>query len=135
MPTPEAQPQPEPQPGPEPPATPGDLELSTNSIDLPDNVYEGSFDVRNDGGSPIEWNWLMGDYGIAVSQASGTLAPGESVTVFFTINPFQLQEGDFLFANSVYTDDQAKDLHITGHRPAFVVNPDLPKPGLGFAAS
>jgi hypothetical protein len=47
--------------------------------------------------------------------------------VTFTINPFQVPEGDFLFANCVFNDDVAKDVWITGHRKAIVVNPNIPQ--------
>lgn len=124
---PEPQPQPEPEPEPQPPAEPGILAVSKHAIHLADGVYHGSFSVRNNGGSPIDWHWLAGDYGIAVSAEDGTLAPGEQVEVSFTINPFQVPEGDFLFANCIFNDDVAVDVWIDGYRKAIVVNPDIPQ--------
>jgi len=117
----------EPQPEPEP-TEPGILAVSAKHIHLADGVYAGSFAVRNDGGSPIHWQWAKGDYGIGVSLDGSTLQPGEQVVVNFWINPFQVPEGDFFFANSVYTDDAAKDVWIYGHRNPIVVNPDLDQP-------
>ena len=122
------QPQPQPEPEPDVPAEPGILAVSSKQIHLADGVYAGSFAVRNDGGSPIHWQWAKGDYGIGVSLDGSTLQPGEQVVVNFWINPFQVPEGDFFFGNSVYTDDAAKDVWIYGHRTPIVVNPDLDLP-------
>ena len=117
-------------PAPQPPApepTPGILAISTNTIHLPAGVFSGSFTVRNDGGSPVDWTWAAGDFGIAVDVNGSTLQPGESIEVHFTINPFQQPVGEFLFANSIYNDEVAKDIWIYGEKKPFVVNPDIPQ--------
>lgn len=119
-------PAPEP-PAPEPQPAPGILAVSTNAIHLPAGVFSGSFTVRNDGGSPVDWTWAAGDFGIAVDVNGSTLQPGESIEVHFTINPFQQPVGEFLFANSIYNDDVAKDIWIYGEKKPFVVNPDIPQ--------
>jgi hypothetical protein len=133
---PEAQPQeqPQPQPHPEPQPPPGIRAVSTNTIHLPAGVFDGSFTVRNDGGSPVDWTWKPGDFGISVSTEGGTLQPGEEVVVTFTINPFQQPVGEFLFANCIYNDDVAKDVWIHGEKKPFVVNPDIPQPGFDLTS-
>jgi len=110
------------------PAAPGELAVSTNLIKLPSGTWTGEFEVRNDGGSPIEWKWA-GSAGIEVSQTSGMLDGGESVVVSFTVDHTVLPAGKFLFANCVFTDDAAKDVWIEGTK-TIKVNPgvQLPKP-------
>jgi hypothetical protein len=139
-------PQPKPQPPAEPPAqdepaaeeppaepeaAPGVLAVSTGLIELPEQTWAGTFQVRNDGGSPIDWQWAAGAAGISVSHTGGTLQPGEFVEVAFTIDHTVLPAGDFLFANCVYTADQAKDVRIEGTK-TIKKNPqiELPAPVL-----
>jgi len=115
----------------EPEAAPGVLAVSTGLIDLPAKTWAGTFQVRNDGGSPIDWQWAAGAAGISVSHIGGTLQPGEFVEVSFSIDHTLLPAGDFLFANCVYTADQAKDVRIEGTK-TIAKNPqiELPDPVL-----
>jgi hypothetical protein len=119
------------QPPAEPEAAPGVLAVSTGLIELPEQTWAGTFQVRNDGGSPIDWQWAAGAAGISVSHTGGTLQPGEFVEVAFTIDHTVLPAGDFLFANCVYTADQAKDVRIEGTK-TIKKNPqiELPAPVL-----
>ena len=111
----------------EPEAAPGVLAVSDGSIELPAKTWAGTFQVRNDGGSPIDWQWAAGGAGISVSHTGGTLQPGEFVEVSFTIDPTVLPAGDFLFANCVYTADQAKDVRIEGTK-TISKNPQIELP-------
>jgi hypothetical protein len=130
---PAAEPQPDPQaPGldeaqPEPPAAPGVLAVNTSVIMLMEGDYDGSFTVRNDGGSPIDWSFHGGIWAIGVSQSGGTLAPGASTVVSFTINPFQLADGPFVFVNHVVGGGFDKAITIQGVKTPIVVNPNIPQ--------
>jgi hypothetical protein len=132
-PAPQPQPQPEAPAEPEAPADPGVLDVNKSMIDMPANTWVGSFQVRNDGGSALDWQWVAGDTGVSVSQSGGTLQPGEFVDVSFSIDHTVLPAGDYLFANCVISGDQAKDVYITGTK-TIVVNPgiELPDPVLTF---
>jgi hypothetical protein len=132
-PAPQPQPQDQPPAEPEAPADPGVLDVNKSMIDMPANTWAGSFQVRNDGGSALDWQWVAGDTGISVSQSGGTLQPGEFVDVSFSIDHTVLPAGDYLFANCVISGDQAKDVYITGTK-TIVVNPgiELPDPVLTF---
>jgi hypothetical protein len=116
------------QPGPEEPQpAPGVLAVSKSLIELPEKTWAGTFQVRNDGGSPIDWQWAAGATGISVSHTSGTLQPGEFVEVAFSIDHTVLPAGDFVFANCVYTADQAKDVRIEGTK-TIKTNPGIQLP-------
>lgn len=117
----------EPQPEAQPPAAPGVLAVDTTAIWLLEGDYDASFTVRNDGGSPIDWSFQGGIAAIGVSQSGGTLAPGESTVVGFTINPFQLADGPFVFVNHVVGGGSDKAITIHGVKTPIVVNPDIPK--------
>jgi len=120
---------PEPAP-PTPPATPGHLVVGPTHMVLMTNDFDGSFQITNDGGSDVEWTW-SGNPTLAVSSDGGTLAPGESVVVAYTISWQQLSNGGFIYQSYVDTDDQSIKVTITGTRD-IVVNPgiELPKPVL-----
>ena len=111
----------------EPDTAPGELAVSTGLIELPAKTWAGTFQVRNDGGSPIDWQWAAGAAGISVSHTGGTLQPGEFVEVAFTIDHTVLPAGDFLFANCVYTADEAKDVRIEGTK-TIAKNPQIELP-------
>lgn len=117
----------QPESQPQPPAEPGVLKVNTSMINLLAGHYSASFTVRNEGGSPLDWTWQGGIPGIAVSQSGGSLAPGESTVVSFTINPFQLPEGGFAFLNYVKSGDTSRAITITGVRTPIVVNPNIPQ--------
>jgi hypothetical protein len=119
--------QPQADPEPQPPAEPGVLMLSTNAIHLLAGDYDGSFTVRNDGGSSLDWSFQPGHTAISVSQSGGTLAPGESTVVSFELNPFHLSEGGFVFINHVTSGDTSRSLTISGIRTPIVVNPNIPQ--------
>ncbi len=118
-------------PDPVPPAAPGHLVVSTTNIVLSTNDFDGSFELTNDGGSDVEWQWMSGHPAIAASPSSGVLSPGESIVVGFTISWQQLSNGGFAYQNHVVSDDQSVKVIVTGTRD-IETNPgiELPDPEL-----
>lgn len=114
-------------PEPVPPAPPGHLVVSTTNIVLSTNDFDGSFELTNDGGSDIEWQWMAGHPSIAASPSGGVLAPGESIVVEFTITWQQLSNGGFVYQNHVVSDEQSVKVTVSGTRD-IEVNPEIELP-------
>jgi hypothetical protein len=112
-----------------PPAAPGHLVVSTGHLNLGQNVFSGSFEVHNDGGSPIEWAWTGGHPAISADPQAGVLAPGDSAVVTVTVHWQQLGNGGYLFQTKVTADGQQLNVVVSGSK-LVVVNPgiDLPNP-------
>jgi hypothetical protein len=111
-----------------PQADPGVLAVSKSLIEMDENTWAGSFQVRNEGGSALDWQWVAGGSAITVSQSSGTLEPGEFVDVQFSIDHTELPKGDYLFANMVTSGDQVKDVRVEGTK-TIAKNPGIELPG------
>jgi hypothetical protein len=120
-------------PDPAPPAEPGHLVVSSTNIVLPTNDFGGSFELTNDGGSDVAWQWMSGHPAIATAPSGGVLAPGESVVVEFTVSWQQLSNGGFAYQNHVVSDAQSIKVIVSGTRD-IEVNPDveLPEPEIFF---
>jgi hypothetical protein len=119
----------------EPPAPapdPAVLAVSKSLIHLPANTWGGKFQIRNEGGSPLEWQWHAGAPGISVSASSGSLQPGEFVEIVFSVDHTVLPEGDFDFPNTVTSGDQVANVHVDGTK-TIEKNPgiELPEPKFG----
>ncbi len=112
---------------PPPPATPGHLVVNATHLVLAQNDFDGTFQVRNDGGSPIDWQFLPGHPSVKAEPNGGTLAPGEMVVVHFTISWQQLNNGGFVFLNHVNGGGQSLKLTLSGSKN-IVVNPGIPTP-------
>jgi hypothetical protein len=118
-------------PDPTPPAAPGHLVVSATNVVLSTNDFDGSFELTNDGGSDVEWQWMSGHPSISAAPSGGVLAPGASIVVQFTISWQQLSNGGFVYQNHVVTDDQDVEVTISGTRDIEVNDDvDLPDPQL-----
>jgi hypothetical protein len=114
-------------PDPVPPAAPGHLVVSTTNVVLATNDFDGGFELTNDGGSDVEWQWMAGHPSIAAAPSGGVLAPGESIVVEFTISWQQLANGGFVYQNHVVSDDQSVKVTVSGTRD-IEVNDDIELP-------
>lgn len=72
------------------------------------NTYRYAFSMRNIGGADLEWNTTVSDgadWLVVDAPNSGTVPPGNSSVVLFTVNPNALSEGDYTASITVNTND------------------------------
>ena len=62
-------------------AAPGALQVSTESIDFGADSTTGQFQIGNAGATPGDWTMTTSSEALSVSIGSGTLEPGQSVTI------------------------------------------------------
>lgn len=76
------------------PPSPGALSLSQTTLDLGADSVSGAVTVTNSGGLPITWSVNGSTFPFTVINGGGTLQPGASQLVTFTLNRNSLAEGD-----------------------------------------
>ncbi|MDY7105569.1 MAG: hypothetical protein S0880_30660, partial [Actinomycetota bacterium] len=98
---------------PPPPPAPGQLEWSTDVIDVGDAGTSGGLVLSNTGGSPVTWQ-AAGGPSAAVQPAGGTLAPGSSVAATVVVDRSSLAEGPFALPLAVSSDGGSTTVDVIG---------------------
>lgn len=109
---------PDPDPDPAPPSA-GQLSGSQSMLSLGDSE-SGTFMLSNPGGSPVTWT-ASSAAPFGMSPSTGTLAPGSSTPVSFTIDRSGMSEGSTPSATVTFSGDGGQSLPL-------VVNASINRP-------
>ena len=112
-------------PPPPPPVPAGQLVLSAGTIDLGANLANGSIDLANAGGQPLDWSIGGTAAPFIWSTTAGTLQPGATFEVQLGIDRTGLPEGDivrsFVVVSSAEGSTQLTALASVEHAPTVTI--------------
>jgi hypothetical protein len=74
--------------------TPGKIELSTETVDFGSEGIAAEFDMTNTGQQAADWTAVSSSEAIAFSAGTGSLPPGETVTLRVSLDRSLIDEGE-----------------------------------------
>ncbi|MHA2620351.1 MAG: BACON domain-containing protein [bacterium JZ-2024 1] len=99
---------------------PGALRLSTSSLDFQDTLNELSFEIYNSGTTSLAWQSATSRNWIQVTPPSGTISPGQRITLTVTIDRALLIQG--LNSGTVSISSQSGGGSVTIHATGLLAN-------------
>jgi hypothetical protein len=77
-----------------PALSPGKIEVSTETVDFGSEGIAAEFDMTNTGQQATDWTAVSGAEAIAFSASTGSLPPGETVTLRVSLDRSLIEEGE-----------------------------------------
>jgi hypothetical protein len=97
-----------------PALAPGKIELSTDTVDFGADDIAAEFDMTNTGQQAADWTAVSSSEAIAFSAATGSLPPGETVTLRVSLDRSLIEEGELSETITIEWPDGEVVIDATG---------------------
>lgn len=93
---------------------PAKIELSTDTVDFGAEGIAAEFDMTNTGEQAADWTAVSSSEAIAFSAATGSLPPGETVTLRVSLDRSLIDEGDLSETITIQWGEGEAEVKATG---------------------
>lgn len=94
--------------------TPANVEFSTDTVDFGLDAIAAEFDMTNTGGEATDWTAVSSSEAIAFSASTGSLPPGETVTLRASLDRTLIAEGELSETITIQWGDSQSEIAVTG---------------------
>jgi hypothetical protein len=93
---------------------PAKVELSTDTVDFGAESIAVEFDMTNTGGEAADWTAVSSSEAIAFSASTGSLPPGETVTLRASLDRTLIAEGELSETITIQWGDSRAEIAVSG---------------------